>query len=468
MPELNLRLRSSFLSLAAIALSWSALTPLAAAQPTLMSDDEAASLDDEGSDETGGASGGDVALAATADDGTPVPIRSTYVVATTIDPALDAVSERIGAAARTGLRRVEAADWRSADRLFLGYDDVTAEVVQICREAFARGKAAWDAGDQEGALSGFAEAAQGFDEAAAALEDPIELADALIYYGAALVVNGQARDAQPVFARLHAAFPTIFPDPDVFPAEVLDAWSNAAPRRPRYGSIDVSSDPPGAEIYVDQQARGRTPLSVDDLPRGTHMVRLMLPGFTAYSERVELRRRPSTVETMMLPSEGGEELNSSFGALAGAEMANGEGSIADFGAALGVELIGVMRVGYADDGESVAVELGIFDVGSGRRVLHAEAQVTRDVGPLERGIAQFTEQAFSAALRPRVRDTAAERPPEFTQPDPEEDEEGGIVTKWWFWTAVGVGALAIAGGVTAGVLLSGGEDPHGQVVFDFN
>ena len=434
----------------------------ALAQPTQMTSDDLAEL------EAGGDGSGDAsAVAATDDSGRAVPIRAAYVVATTIDPELDAVAERIGAAARTGLRRVSAADWSSADRRFLGYDEVTAEVVQMCRDAFSRGKAAWDSGDQEGALMGFEEAVMGFDEAAAALEDPIELADALIYYGAALIVNGRERDAHPVFERLQGAFPTIFPDPEIFPAEVLDAWAAAAPRRPRYGVVSVTTDPPGAEVFIDQQARGRTPLDVDDVPRGIHMVRLMLPGHMPFREAVNLRRQSVGVEAMLLPNEGGEELNGIFGALAGAELTNGEGAIADFGGALDVEVIGILRVGYADDGESVSVELGIFDVASGRRLLRAEGQTTRDVGPLERGMAQFTEQAFTAALRPRVVERSSELPPAFVDED-EEEEEGGVVTKWWFWTAVGVGALAIAGGVTAAVLLSGGDEPHGQVVFDFN
>lgn len=29
-----------------------------------------------------------------------------------------------------------------------------------------------------------------------------------------------------------------------------------------------------------------------------------------------------------------------------------------------------------------------------------------------------------------------------------------VYKKWWFWTTIGLGAAAVAGGVTAGVLLS--------------
>jgi tetratricopeptide (TPR) repeat protein len=78
-------------------------------------------------------------------------------------------------------------------------------------------------------------------------------------------------------------------------------------------------------------------------------------------------------------------------------------------------------------------------------------------------------QAAPAATAPTPEQTAHAAPsatapaqPVATQPIPEAEErdsgEGGLLTKWWFWTAVGV---AVAGGVTATVVALGGgdEDP---------
>ena len=53
---------------------------------------------------------------------------------------------------------------------------------------------------------------------------------------------------------------------------------------------------------------------------------------------------------------------------------------------------------------------------------------------------------------------------------PEGKDRAGepVYKKWWFWTAVGVGVVAVVGGVTAGVLLSP-EDPTtelGTITFD--
>jgi len=45
------------------------------------------------------------------------------------------------------------------------------------------------------------------------------------------------------------------------------------------GSIDISSDPAGAEVTVNGVDRGKTPLKVTEVPRGRAMVKFRLAGF---------------------------------------------------------------------------------------------------------------------------------------------------------------------------------------------
>jgi TonB family protein len=69
----------------------------------------------------------------------------------------------------------------------------------------------------------------------------------------------------------------------------------------------VGSEPDGALVTLDGEERGRTPLEVDEIPFGTHEVRLALKGYTTQDHEVSLsaddadpelevrlaRRRPS-------------------------------------------------------------------------------------------------------------------------------------------------------------------------------
>jgi hypothetical protein len=52
---------------------------------------------------------------------------------------------------------------------------------------------------------------------------------------------------------------------------------------PDLGSVKVSSDPNGATIFIDGADYGTTPRTVDDIPVGTHDLRLSLAGYVDYT-----------------------------------------------------------------------------------------------------------------------------------------------------------------------------------------
>ncbi len=54
------------------------------------------------------------------------------------------------------------------------------------------------------------------------------------------------------------------------------------------GSIDVTSSPAGAEIYVDNAYKGITPLTVSDIAVGAHTVMVSLSGYTDWSTSVQV------------------------------------------------------------------------------------------------------------------------------------------------------------------------------------
>jgi hypothetical protein len=54
-------------------------------------------------------------------------------------------------------------------------------------------------------------------------------------------------------------------------------------------TLTVTSDPSGASVTVDGQAFGRTPLTLRDLPPGSHTVVLSMPGRQPVTRTVELR-----------------------------------------------------------------------------------------------------------------------------------------------------------------------------------
>jgi hypothetical protein len=62
---------------------------------------------------------------------------------------------------------------------------------------------------------------------------------------------------------------------------------------PPWGILDVSSDPPGAEVRVDGKAVGTTPLK-KPVPVGTHALEVSLPGYETAAESRDVAELEST------------------------------------------------------------------------------------------------------------------------------------------------------------------------------
>jgi hypothetical protein len=95
--------------------------------------------------------------------------------------------------------------------------------------------------------------------------------------------------------------------PDAPPAAAGAGAIKPAPPRPapaapaRNGRIIVRSTPAGARVLVDGRDVGKTPLTVPNLSRGSHTVRVMRDGYATQDRRVNLASRASTTLTVRLP-----------------------------------------------------------------------------------------------------------------------------------------------------------------------
>ncbi len=402
-----------------------------------------------------------------------------YIVSVAMDDSMDAVATRAGSAARAALRTIEGVEWQGPDQLFLGYDDSSLTVLSRARERLDAGRQAYLNLELEQAIEQLQGAVADFDAAAAALEDPGDLGQALLFLGASHAFNGQRREAIQVFRRLHTQMPHIQPDPDTFNPDVLQLYQAATPpdaNNPS-GSIQIDSSPEGAIVYVDVLARGRAPLLVDGLIAGEHVVRVSRPGATPFVETLNVRRgRPASSNAYLVDREGLEGLNDALAQVrdASVDRIDQGNAIAEIATALELSKIGVIRVSGA--GEGATLELLLFDVASGRRLVRGQGTVATETGVLEEGVLRLVAGAFEAALRPsQAGDTES-----IPAVDTSETEQGqtapqghtpAVYEEWWFWTIIGaVVVVGVGVGIGVGVATSGpglGNDPQGQVIFTF-
>jgi len=404
-----------------------------------------------------------------------------YIVSVPMEAGIDAEATRAGAAARAALRGIEGVDWRSPDQRFLGYDDAALGILDRAREQLDAGRQAYLQLELDGAIEQLRGAVENFDAAAVALEDPNDLGQALLFLGASHAFNGQTRDAIEVFRRLHTQMPFIQPDPDTFPPDVVQLYDRARPRDARSpaGIVSIDSNPQGAIAYVDFLARGRTPINVEGLIGGDHVIRVTRPGATPFVETLGVRRRrASTSNAYLVDTPGLEGLADALDEVrdASIETLDEVNPIGRIAGMLEVDKIGVIRVSSAGDGQ-VTMELLLFDAASGRRLVRGQGTAPTAVGELEASVQRAVSGAFEAALRPSQA-SDEEQIPAFTDeetPFEQNEEPSGppepLIEQWWFWTIIGVVvAGGIAAGIAGGVAAQGpplGNDPGGQVVFTF-
>ena len=410
----------------------------------------------------------------------PATPRPVYVVSVAVDDGLEAEAQRAGAAARATLRRIPAADWREADRLFLGYDESALVTLARARERLDAGRTAYLNLDLPAAIEQLTGAVADFDASASALEDPYDLGQALLFLGASLAFENRTRDAQRIFARLHVQMPNVRPDPNIFPPQVVERFAAARPRDAGdpQSSVTIESDPPGAIAYVDFLARGVTPITVPGLIGGEHIVRVSRAGATPFVQPIAVRARQSAqTSAFVVDAESTAGLADILARVRDADVSSlgADSPIREIATVLGVERIGVIRASRGDVADRVQLELVVFDVASGRRLVRGAGAVPNAVGDLERGVDQLVSGALEAALTARQQ-TDVERIParreEPPPPPPPPPPEPSVLEQWWFWAAVGGAVVATGLGVGLGVGLSDqgpglGHDPQGQVVLEF-
>ena len=123
---------------------------------------------------------------------------------------------------------------------------------------------------------------------------------------------------------------------DVSPGQVSDVIAvfsppsgiqpTPAPTTPAVGGIIITSTPAGSQVYVDNQFRGVSPVTLYNVAPGTHVINLNLAGYTDWSTSVDVQPNqivqvPATLlpvsGTTPVPTKVGLSVFTILGSLAG-------------------------------------------------------------------------------------------------------------------------------------------------------
>jgi hypothetical protein len=114
-------------------------------------------------------------------------------------------------------------------------------------------------------------------------------AQALVIKALAQKKLGKEAEVDGPFTKMAVTMPNAVPDPSLAPPKLLERHTQilAALRSKPRVALEITSTPPGAEVVVDGEPRGVTPVTVRDLLPGTHYVSLAADGMRV-DKRVEV------------------------------------------------------------------------------------------------------------------------------------------------------------------------------------
>jgi hypothetical protein len=362
-------------------------------------------------------------------------------------------------------------------------EDISA--LQVAAQKVEEGKKALQAQKWEDALTAYMTAKNAMEKAMAFADRRLF---ARVYKGLGVALSSLKRgeEARRPMRLSYLAYPdqepasyAFSPEARALFAQVLEEIKGAP-----LGGISVEASIEKAEVFVDGEFRGFTPIKIAGLVEGEHWISVISDGYTAYSDFIEVKagaQTPVVVPLESMPQEKGVR----------AKMGDMEKAMQK-GRDIEESCRGLMALTQTTDVLYLRISsklnaIGVSGAYCGRTFAMIDTELQKDAS-LVQALQGFLANQLAVSL-PSETAMGPIDPPELALPgapageaiaqgeeliiDPNSPifketarvrKEKGIVSKWWFWTAIGV----VAGGIVAtGVVLArksgGGGETTGEI-----
>jgi hypothetical protein len=317
--------------------------------------------------------------------------------------------------------------------------------------ALDRCRAAYDAFELAPAVEACAEAIVGFEQSVAALTDIEPMLAALRFQGASYVLLGDTKNARRAFEQLHVLAPGNALSGN-FPDTVKEVFEGAEARvaTRRTGRLTVYATPAAAEVWIDGRFRGAAPLTVEGLPVGRHLVRVVRDGYQSYGTPADVTRKiDETVQATLRPTAQLAKLDALLGRL----RTGGDRAPAELAQLLKVDQLLWLKV--ETRGDDVEVRGTLTDGVSGAPVAEAQKTFVSTGTRYRSDVELWIAESFRKTDEREVGDTlpgdnlvgTGDNP--FVPDRPiERPTDPKVVVGWSF---VGIGGAGFLTGVISGV-----------------
>lgn len=335
------------------------------------------------------------------------------------------------------LRRNERIRLRDSDKLLIAFSgEIPREAVQQAKESYAAGAELLSAGKARAAAGKLAAAVTELETVLPFIKKR-RLAKAMLALGVAQAMAKHPRRARATFDELLTWRRRIAYDIKKYDGKYLPLFEAARRRveKRKRGSIELITEPDGAQAYVDGRFVGVTPTVAFGLTVGGHYATFKRSGYIKGGRKVTVdphRQRRYTVELKQ-----SEKFLLVKETLSQARRQLGDDKLkaaANLRTLLAVHQVIFTTIENGGDGK-MEINAYLYDLRTRLRLnkartLASEDQLSSKLGELA--------QAIYAGVR---YDGTIEAPPE--PPPPPKVERTPFYATWWFWTAIAAGAAAV-------------------------
>lgn len=393
---------------------------------------------------------------------------SATLVVVAGDPQAEAQAARVFRAAHQNMRQARSFTFKDAD-LVLGQPGDSSGPSRA-KELYRKGREAYDNLELEETVKLVRQAARDLDARLDEVLDRELLTNIYIYWGSALVLSGKKKQGEKIYRKLLVMNPEAELDSMIFPPSLTATFNRIAKevQRSGTGGLRIESVTLGAEVWVDGTFRGISPVTLERLVEGEHIIRLVRRGHWSWGRKKSVHvNSQEVIRQGLKPLSGFERLNG-----LGVQLADTAGS-ETYPQAAGelMDWLGVERAFF------ILVEAGAKGLVVGayyydrlsRSRLKAQKKVFDPGDPSFDDMINLFCTTLYMDVSGQVIAGTGQSDGEGTEITGyrEEDDGDSVISSWWLWTAIGVVAAGGAG-LALYFILGGEEGPgEGEVIFRF-
>ena len=288
-----------------------------------------------------------------------------------MDKQSEALTLKVESFANDALGEYQGFILRSSDDLFgVAADEEASASLKRAETGFKESKAAFDERNYEDAERKLRATIKEYSKAVGAMKSCGNLCDAVAMFGSVLQARGDVEEAKIAILDLLALAPTFELDRKRFPQNFLALKAQVATSRNAQlrGSVTVKTRPAGARVFLNGEMQGFSPVTLQTLPIGKHLVRIERPGFKQMGVMLEVTPEDQDITQDLVATSGYKAFDALMDRLPGEALKDkGGGTMTSVANSLKLDraIIGVLKEGNS---ESTELTMAYFDLKSGKRI----------------------------------------------------------------------------------------------------